>query len=449
MVFVFADAGTNEGLDGDQSYTYDLIGNLTQNGGDGIQNIEWNIYGKVKEVRKTNGTIITYKYDGTGNRIYKEVRTTTTNHTNYYLRDASGNVLAIYEKKTDQTLAIKEIPIYGGSRLGQYRPKTDTKKTALGQRIYEFSNHLGNVLVTLSDNKVPQTDGTYKAIVLSASDYYPFGMAMKERTFSNENYRYGFNGQEQSDELDENGNSYTAEYWQYDARLGRRWNVDPVVVEWESGYATFRNNPIALNDPNGDCSGPDCPDEPEHVYEIDKEKAGTSMVREDGTRVTFASDQYEVAILKGKIIYTRNYGWVDKTHAFSGSPKDKNRGHIGAPNLWKQVNEEQQHITLQLNGGYVVNYGQDARVISWIPRIGISKFYWVRSGLTTQQKREVAVAIFQEISKEFENMQGLAPWSGSSFEPADLPSNMLGLYIAMKPELNEENVIEVTHSNIT
>ena len=79
---------------------------------------------------------------------------------------------------------------------------------------------------------------------------------MKERTFSNENYRYGFNGQEQSDELDENGNSYTAEYWQYDARLGRRWNVDPVVVEWESGYATFRNSPIILNDPDGDC--PSC-----------------------------------------------------------------------------------------------------------------------------------------------------------------------------------------------
>ena len=168
------------------------------------------------------------------------------------MRDASGNVLAIYEKKTDQTLAIKEIPIYGGSRLGQYRPKTDTKKTALGQRIYEFSNHLGNVLVTLTDNKVPQTDGTYESVVVSASDYYPFGMAMKERTFSNESYRYGFNGQEQSDELDQNGNSYTAEYWQYDARLGRRWNVDPIDKPWESSYSSFAGNPIWHIDPNGD-----------------------------------------------------------------------------------------------------------------------------------------------------------------------------------------------------
>ena len=81
---------------------------------------------------------------------------------------------------------------------------------------------------------------------------------MKERTFANSEYRYGFNGQEQSDELDQNGNSYTAEFWQYDARIGRRWNIDPVVVESESGYATFKDNPIALNDPNGNCSGPNC-----------------------------------------------------------------------------------------------------------------------------------------------------------------------------------------------
>ena len=238
---------------GNHLYEYDEIGNLIKNGSDGIKTIIWNIQGKVEKVVRTNATI-TYRYDASGNRITKQVATTTTNHVNLYLRDASGNVMAIYEKKTDQNIAIKEIPIYGGSRLGQYRPKDETKPTALGQRIYEFSNHLGNVLVTLSDNKVPQTDGTYKAIVLSASDYYPFGMAMKERTFSNENYRYGFNGQEKSDELDENGNSYTAEFWQYSATIARRWNVDPVVIVEESGYATFSDNPIKYNDPNGDCA---------------------------------------------------------------------------------------------------------------------------------------------------------------------------------------------------
>jgi hypothetical protein len=62
---------------------------------------------------------------------------------------------------------------------------------------------------------------------------------------------------EKDDEISGNGNSYTAEFWQYDPRLGRRWNVDPVILPSESPYAAFRNNPILLNDPEGDCS--DCP----------------------------------------------------------------------------------------------------------------------------------------------------------------------------------------------
>ena len=64
-------------------------------------------------------------------------------------------------------------------------------------------------------------------------------------------YRYGFGGQEKDDEVAGKGNSYTAEFWQYDSRLGRRWNIDPVVKPWESPYATFANNPMWFVDPNG------------------------------------------------------------------------------------------------------------------------------------------------------------------------------------------------------
>ena len=52
-------------------------------------------------------------------------------------------------------------------------------------------------------------------------------------------------------EISGTGNSYTAEYWQYDSRLGRRWNVDPVVKPWESPYAAFANNPIRCTDRKG------------------------------------------------------------------------------------------------------------------------------------------------------------------------------------------------------
>ena len=64
-------------------------------------------------------------------------------------------------------------------------------------------------------------------------------------------YRFGFQGQERDDEISGKGNSYTADFWQYDSRLARRWNIDPILKEHESPYASFANNPIYFNDPDG------------------------------------------------------------------------------------------------------------------------------------------------------------------------------------------------------
>lgn len=76
-----------------------------------------------------------------------------------------------------------------------------------------------------------------------------FGSAINSRAFACGEYRYGMNGQEKDDEL---AGTYAAEYWQYDSRLGRRWNVDPVVKVWQSGFIAFRNNPLIFIDPKGD-----------------------------------------------------------------------------------------------------------------------------------------------------------------------------------------------------
>ncbi len=77
-------------------------------------------------------------------------------------------------------------------------------------------------------------------------------MQLVGRTYQAGDYRYGFNGQERSDDIKAEGNSYTAEFWEYDSRIGRRWNVDPVVKVWESPYVSFSNNPNIYIDPNGD-----------------------------------------------------------------------------------------------------------------------------------------------------------------------------------------------------
>jgi hypothetical protein len=63
-------------------------------------------------------------------------------------------------------------------------------------------------------------------------------------------YRYGYNGQEKCPEIAE-GHT-TALYWEYDGRLGRRWNLDPKPNPSISQYATFENNPIWFSDVLGD-----------------------------------------------------------------------------------------------------------------------------------------------------------------------------------------------------
>ena len=86
----------------------------------------------------------------------------------------------------------------------------------------------------------------------NTSDYSPFGVLLDGRTMQKTGYRYGFNTQENVDEVSGIGNHTTAMYWEYDPRLGRRWNVDPKPVVWESVYAVNRNNSIWYTDPNGD-----------------------------------------------------------------------------------------------------------------------------------------------------------------------------------------------------
>ena len=154
---------------------------------------------------------------------------------------------------------MEELNIYGSSRLGTYNGKTENGKRTLGNKQYELANHLGNVLAVISDNKLGKdTDNDfiadyYEPLVISESDYYPYGMMMDNRSYQNQSYAFGFNGQMKSFELDAEGDLYTAEFWQYDSRSARRWNVDPITVPRESGYAVFRNNPIGYQDANGDC----------------------------------------------------------------------------------------------------------------------------------------------------------------------------------------------------
>jgi RHS repeat-associated protein len=125
---------------------------------------------------------------------------------------------------------------------------------------YELSNHLGNVLATITDYKLGQDVNSddiadaYLPPMVNYTDYYPFGSPMPGRVFSGGDYRYGYQGSERVDEVAGSGNHYTTFYRGLDVRLGKWWSPDPKsrLTPWESPYSSMGNNPIWFNDPLGD-----------------------------------------------------------------------------------------------------------------------------------------------------------------------------------------------------
>jgi RHS repeat-associated protein len=60
-------------------------------------------------------------------------------------------------------------------------------------------------------------------------------------------YRFGFNGMEQDNEVSGSGNSYDFGARIYDSRLGRWMSTDPWEYKyaWQSSYAYFKNSTIS------------------------------------------------------------------------------------------------------------------------------------------------------------------------------------------------------------
>lgn len=86
-------------------YLYDEIGNTTKDLVSGQDSILWNLFNKVtKTWDKTDTTEMVFRYDAMGNRVAKEhTRQTDTNYignNEYYIRDAQGNILAIYRRES-------------------------------------------------------------------------------------------------------------------------------------------------------------------------------------------------------------------------------------------------------------------------------------------------------------------------------------------------------------
>jgi RHS repeat-associated protein len=126
------------------------------------------------------------------------------------------------------------------------------------EKFFEWSNRLVNVLATVSDRKIAHSSNSsaidyYTADVISAQDYYPFGMIMPGRVTSNQyGYRYGFNGKEMDKETSST-TTYDYGFRIYSPALGRFLSVDPLTKGYPmlTPYQFASNSPIAGIDLDG------------------------------------------------------------------------------------------------------------------------------------------------------------------------------------------------------
>jgi hypothetical protein len=134
----------------------------------------------------------------------------------------------------------------------------------------------------------------------------------------------------------------SAEYWMYDGRLGRRWNLDPIPVPWESQYAVFRNNPILLNDPLGLSPGDPAPGELKgETSKIKANKNGmTLFIAPDGTKHPF-KDAIGYTYSDGK----EHDGQLKKAGVWSVTTKG------GKNYMWDNINSKFVENTSDKGGG--------------------------------------------------------------------------------------------------
>ncbi|MGV6862259.1 MAG: RHS repeat domain-containing protein, partial [Putridiphycobacter sp.] len=274
---VLGDDLDNQGLD---NYEYDEIGQLISDNQEEIESIEWKVTGKVQKITKSSGEEIEFTYDAMGNRIAKKVTPSSGQDIvkTYYVRDVQGNVMSVYTYKPNDvnvnnanTLYLTERSIYGSSRLGieninqiiasnnatyisinSENPTNNHYNQQIGDKYYELSNHLGNVLEVITDRKLAIDDGNggvdyYTADVIHQRNYFPFGMVTNSDN-SGTNYRYGFQGQELDNEIKGEGNSLNYKYRMHDPRVGRFFAVDPLTPKYPmlTPYQFSSNNPIGM-----------------------------------------------------------------------------------------------------------------------------------------------------------------------------------------------------------
>jgi len=230
--------GFNDGNTVGNDYVYDTFGNITQDKNKKITNVKYNHLNLPTEVVFNTGKI-NYIYDAAGTRLSKKVQPSggalvTTDYVNGFQYE--NNVLQFFPHPEGYV-------------------KRNENNTYL--YVYQYKDHLGNVRLSYADvNK----NGTIEPAseILEENNYYPFGLLHKgynniansNRSEAAEKYKY--NGKEYEDALGLNMYEYGVR--NYDAAVGRFFNIDRLTEKYESisPYNYTANNPVRFIDVDGE-----------------------------------------------------------------------------------------------------------------------------------------------------------------------------------------------------
>jgi RHS repeat-associated protein len=142
----------------------------------------------------------------------------------------------LYTSAINGTPQQEELGIFGASRIGLNFKKDN-------QYVYELSDHLGNVRATFGE------DASGDLQTYTYSDYFPFGMKIPGRLKTNEEYRFGYQGQFAEEDEETGYNAFEARLW--DSRAARWMAPDPAGQYW-SPYLGMGNSGINYIDKNGE-----------------------------------------------------------------------------------------------------------------------------------------------------------------------------------------------------
>ncbi|MFN8889476.1 MAG: hypothetical protein ACK5WF_18605, partial [Cyclobacteriaceae bacterium] len=133
---------------------------IQQTEGSQVTKVLYNAYNLVKEIRDGNDVLKEKYFYGDRNDLIKKLYYTSGNlfKTTYYVRDAGGNVLAVYDQNATSQINLIELPIYGNGRLGMVKMKSGQSKY-----FYEINDNLGNVRGVIGSPRTETITATMEA----------------------------------------------------------------------------------------------------------------------------------------------------------------------------------------------------------------------------------------------------------------------------------------------